>query len=298
MLKQLCCLLFFLQAFSEVSAQRNTYIYIQTENNQLFYVKLNGKILNASEGGFIIIPKIQPGNYEVTLGFPKNVYPSSKFTINVSNSSLAYLFKNLGSNGWALVNRVTSHVQYPIANTSEVVSIQKVPLVATNNNFDSVAAARPTKITNNASNIFKNTITKLSQNQSDSAFRASYLDAEIGKTINIYIPFEKELPVVPKTIECTSQATDSLLAVTIAEMNAIQDTYDKLLAIKNNISTVCFATSQISKIGKYLPSDEARYKLFEFAYPYVIDQNQYFKLTDDFSESIYKQMLIRLINKN
>ena len=85
-------------------AQQNYFIYLQTENNQLFYVKLNGKVISSSSAGYLIIPNLPNGALQLSVGFPKNEFPEEKFDLNVDNKNEGFLLKNLGDQGWVLFN--------------------------------------------------------------------------------------------------------------------------------------------------------------------------------------------------
>ena len=86
------------------TAQINHFIYLQTENKQPFYVKFNKKIISSSASGYIIIPKLQSGSYELIIGFPKNEWAEQNFTDSVKNEDVGYLVKNFGEKGWGLFN--------------------------------------------------------------------------------------------------------------------------------------------------------------------------------------------------
>ena len=86
------------------TAQINHFIYLQTENKQPFYVKFNKKIISSSASGYIIIPKLQPGSYDLIIGFPKNEWAEQHFTGSVKNEDVGYLVKNFGEKGWGLFN--------------------------------------------------------------------------------------------------------------------------------------------------------------------------------------------------
>ncbi len=86
------------------TAQINHFIYLQTENKQPFYVKFNKKIISSSASGYIIIPKLQPGSYDLIIGFPKNEWVEQHFTGSVKNEDVGYLVKNFGEKGWGLFN--------------------------------------------------------------------------------------------------------------------------------------------------------------------------------------------------
>jgi hypothetical protein len=91
-------------------SQQNHFIYLQTENRQPFYVKLDKKILSSSASGYIIIPKLQEGNYILAIGFPKNEWPEQTVTCTVNKKDAGYLLKNFGDKGWGIFNLQTMEV--------------------------------------------------------------------------------------------------------------------------------------------------------------------------------------------
>ena len=85
-------------------AQSFHYIYIQTENKEPFYVKMDKNTLNSSESGYILIPKLIEGTYQCSIGFLKKGLPELNITINVKNINEGFLLKNTEEKGWMMVN--------------------------------------------------------------------------------------------------------------------------------------------------------------------------------------------------
>src|SRR6188768_2663174 len=75
---------------------QNRFIYIQTENKQAFYVKMDKKILSSSASGYMIISKLIDSTYKFSIGFPKNEWPEQNVTITLKEADAGYLLKNLG----------------------------------------------------------------------------------------------------------------------------------------------------------------------------------------------------------
>jgi hypothetical protein len=85
-------------------AQQIHFVYIQTENAQPFYVKLDQKIISSSLAGYVILSKLTDGEYEFKIGFPKNEFPEEKFKIRMANKNEGFLLKNFSEKGWGLFN--------------------------------------------------------------------------------------------------------------------------------------------------------------------------------------------------
>jgi hypothetical protein len=99
-------------------AQQNHFIYIQTENKQPFYVRMADRLLSSSSAGYLVIPKLQDGNYEFGIGFPKNEWPLQKITVPVKNNDAGYILKNFESKGWGLFNMQTMDIIMSTGNSS------------------------------------------------------------------------------------------------------------------------------------------------------------------------------------
>lgn len=104
---------------SHLFAQEKHFIYIQADNKQPFYVILNGKNYSSSSIGYIILSKLDNGNYTITIGFPKNIYPEQNFDLSIDNRDYGYALKNLGDKGWGLFDLKTLDVVKANTNTSE-----------------------------------------------------------------------------------------------------------------------------------------------------------------------------------
>ncbi|MGN6619367.1 MAG: DUF4476 domain-containing protein [Ilyomonas sp.] len=103
---------------SHLFAQEKHFIYIQADNKQPFYVILNGKNYSSSSIGYIILSKLDNGNYTITVGFPKNIYPEQKFDLKVDSRDYGYALKNLGDKGWGLFDLKTLDVVKANTDTS------------------------------------------------------------------------------------------------------------------------------------------------------------------------------------
>lgn len=88
-------------------AQQIHFIYLQTENAQPFYVKLNNKIVSSSSSGYLILSKLTEGEYKLNIGFPKNEFPEENFQIVVDKKNEGFLLKNFNEKGWGLFNMQT-----------------------------------------------------------------------------------------------------------------------------------------------------------------------------------------------
>jgi len=100
------------------------YIYLQTDNQQPFYVKINGKILSSSATGYLVMGKVKDGEYNLAIGFPKDQWPEQSITITINKNS-GYQIKNFGEKGWGLFNLQTLDIIMATSATSSKDSLEK-----------------------------------------------------------------------------------------------------------------------------------------------------------------------------
>ena len=227
-------------------AQQNHFIYIQTDNKQPFYVKLDKKILSSSASGYLIIPKLQDSTYELSIGFPKNEWPEQKVTCGVNNKDAGYLLKNFGEKGWGLFNFQTMDLvmadSKPTTDSAKIKETKSDAFTDALSNVvndpnikvveevkkDSIAATPPvkkaiaktTKIPAVKSKdkavvfIKKDRIAKILSRKNADSLRMVYVDRVKGQTdtINIVIPAEK--PVVKVQPEKKKPTAAKLIVAT------------------------------------------------------------------------------------
>jgi len=103
-LKRILVILLISVSALSVNAQENHFVYLQTENTQPFYVRVNNKLISSSPAGYVILPDLSEGDYQLIVGFPKNEFPEEDFKISVEDKNQGFLLKNFGEKGWGLFN--------------------------------------------------------------------------------------------------------------------------------------------------------------------------------------------------
>jgi hypothetical protein len=88
-------------------AQQDYFLFLQSENNQPYYVQMNGKTFSSSSIGHLIISGLKDSVYNVAIGFPKDQFPEQLFKLGINRKDAGYQLKNMGSDGWALFNLQT-----------------------------------------------------------------------------------------------------------------------------------------------------------------------------------------------
>lgn len=110
----------------QAGAQVNHFIYLETENKQPFYVRIKERLYSSSASGYLIIPGLIEGNYTLTIGFPKNEYPTFDIDVKLGNKDAGYLIKNIHANSWGLYNLQTMEMlQAGIKDSAQSIYVNK-----------------------------------------------------------------------------------------------------------------------------------------------------------------------------
>lgn len=107
------CLLFSMALFT-ASSQKVYFVYVQTESEQPFFVKMNGKIYSSSPSGYVILSRLLDSTYSFSIGFPQNKWPEQNFSVSVSKKDHGYLLKNFAEKGWGIFDLQTLAVQMAV----------------------------------------------------------------------------------------------------------------------------------------------------------------------------------------
>jgi hypothetical protein len=95
-----------------LNAQKIYFIYLQTENGDPFFVRINDKLYNSASPGYLIIPRLIDSTYNFKLGFPGKDRDFD-FTTKINKRDHGYLIKNFGDKGWGLFDLQSLNVQMP-----------------------------------------------------------------------------------------------------------------------------------------------------------------------------------------
>lgn len=182
-----------------VSSQEKHFVFIQSDNHQPFYVTLKGKNYSSSSSGYVIIPKLNDGDYNLSIGFAKNAYPEQNFTVSINNKDLGYNLKNFEEKGWGLFNLQTLGVT--------MATVGSTPTDVAANPSDAAAADDDFVISFNKKKkepVKDTTIAKVQQPQSDVPVTppAKTLETEVIKAV--------DTAVIVKTDVNTNTTTDTL----------------------------------------------------------------------------------------
>ena len=134
--------LLFFAFYLGASAQKYSFVYLESETRDPFYVLLNGKMnFSSSLSGFLTIPQLYNGTYDAEVGFVKNKYPEHHFIITIENQDLGFVLKKIKDSTFGLMNLQTFNVISAI-NTSgdssrlDVGKMEKTPQQPTTVNLN------------------------------------------------------------------------------------------------------------------------------------------------------------------
>src|SRR5258705_7909611 len=119
-MKKLIFYLILIALQQPVFSQKVYFIYLQTDPQQPFYVKMNEKITSSSSSGYLIISKLIDSSYKFSIGFPENKWPEQSFAVSVNKKDHGYLVKNFGDKGWGLFDLQTLAVQMPVSGSAGI----------------------------------------------------------------------------------------------------------------------------------------------------------------------------------
>jgi len=113
----ICCVLF-LAFYSAAFSQKVYFVYLQSEAEQPFFVKIGEKTYNSNPTGYLILSQLKDSSYSFKVGFPQNKWPDQQFLVDIKSKDRGYLLKNFGEKGWGLFDFQTMGVQMSSENNA------------------------------------------------------------------------------------------------------------------------------------------------------------------------------------
>ena len=100
-------------------SQKLYFIYLQSETEQPFFVRMNDKTFNSTASGYLILPQLKDSSYQLKVGFPQNKWNEQVFSVDIKSKDRGYLLKNFGEKGWGLFDLQTMGVQMSVNSGNE-----------------------------------------------------------------------------------------------------------------------------------------------------------------------------------
>ena len=209
-------LLFFLLISSAVKSQSTHFIYIQTEDKQAFYAKTTDHIYSSSDVGYLVIPKLAEGNFAFTIGFPKNLWPSINYNLEINQKDLGFQLKKVDTATWALYNFQTSELVSALENNQ----VQPGYVQITNDEFSNVLAQVSNTPSINQRRINNDTTSEVKK------------DAAIITAKSNQVPVNNDIAIVKDTVVAIQQEP----AVIVVQAEPIIKAVEALTPIKNEMA--------------------------------------------------------------
>jgi hypothetical protein len=124
-----------------IRAQHHHFLYIQSEPQQPFYVKMGSEVLSSSPEGFLIIPRLKDSGYQVVIGFPAKKFPEYSFRFAGFRKDRGMALKNFGEKGWGLFDYQTLEILMGDKIPEKEKPKASVPAPLTNDAFTVVLAS-------------------------------------------------------------------------------------------------------------------------------------------------------------
>lgn len=207
------------------SAQQQHFIYIQSDDRQPFYVKLDSKLISSTSSGYAIIPKVSKSDVDIQIGFPKNEFPLQKLALNVTGD-VGYNLKNFGSGKWGLFNLQTMQIVYAgdkkeenVIATSSPISIKDINTKSPVEDPEEMKKASVTG-TNVITSDSKLTepISKTNEENSEKMYSAVYKVEGVNSTEYINISIAKT------TMNQKEEAISETKKVPVKDADAVKET--------------------------------------------------------------------------
>jgi hypothetical protein len=110
-MKRLLCSLLLFFSVATAFSQKVYFVYLQTDNEQPFYVRINEKVYSSTASGYLILSKLKDSTYNFKVGFPQEKWPVQSFKVNMGGKDKGFQLKNFPEKGWGLIDLQTLSIQ-------------------------------------------------------------------------------------------------------------------------------------------------------------------------------------------
>lgn len=104
------CSVLLLALCSVAFSQKVYFIYLQSEAEQPFFVKINEKTYNSAPSGYLLLSNLKDSTCNFKVSFPQNKWPDQQFSVIIKSKDHGYLLKNFSEKGWGLFDLQTMSV--------------------------------------------------------------------------------------------------------------------------------------------------------------------------------------------
>jgi len=183
-MKRLVLVLFFINFCLLSFSQRVYFLYIQSEAEQPFYVKMNEKIISSAAKGYLILSNLRDSTYNFSVGFAGNKIIEQKFVIPIKSNDHGYILKNFNEKGWGLFDLQTMAVKMNVSDV-EMAAEKKEPVRKDESAFAQILA----KASDDSTLLEKPALSSVKETKKDTITKAVAVQ-------NIPKPEEKKTEIV------------------------------------------------------------------------------------------------------
>lgn len=93
-----------------MSFAQTNFLYIQSENNQPYFVQMKGTVYSSNAKGYLLVPQMVNGDYNLVLGFPVTAYKELNFSFSMMAKPRGFSLKFTQEGEWMLMDMVTGEL--------------------------------------------------------------------------------------------------------------------------------------------------------------------------------------------
>lgn len=112
---RICMLVCHLAFFIPALAQHHHYLFLQSDAQQGFYVRYEGRMIVSGSGGYVLLSKLKEERVKIGVGFSAGNIQELNFEVPLNKQDKGYLLKQFGDKGWGLFDVQTADIIYALA---------------------------------------------------------------------------------------------------------------------------------------------------------------------------------------
>lgn len=236
------------------SAQKVYFIYLQSDNNSPFYVKMSDKVYSSTTSGYLILSNLVDSAYNFSIGFPSS-QSESRFTVVLGAKDHGFLIKNFES-GLGLFDLQS----LTITNAQKEESAKNISYIRRNDDFSSLLS----KAAGDTTLLYAVVRVK----EDDVAIKKDEPKTEEPKQTTPETSSSKDTVVITGTQAETASEIKKQDSVSVAQSNPEikkqeQDVVNILLREESAKDTVAFVEQKEKKLDTISTSQEAPVTIFK-----------------------------------
>jgi Domain of unknown function (DUF4476) len=174
-------------------AQQAWFIFIQSENKQPFYARINDRIYSSSSIGYLTLSDLRDSTYAIAIGFAGNQYREETFSIPLGGKDHGYQLKKTGAQDWVLYNWQNQRTVHPAVTSKDN---QQLGERKKDDGFAGLMAA----VVNDSSVLYTSVIKKPAPKETDTPAVTMDSGWVVKKQVAVIDSVEKATPIIKDTI--------------------------------------------------------------------------------------------------